>query len=181
MQDDEILDNQGKIKENDNQDLIDATQVDDVLALKDKIAALEDQVLRTCAEVENTRRRHERTLDETKNYAISNFAKDLLSVMDNFERALGQKYDDDPRIANIIAGVEMTKRELESVFKKYGLESISPLPKEKFDYNIHHAVSQVVTDEYNHDTIINTMQVGYKIKDRLLRPAIVTVAKKADE
>lgn len=150
-------------------------------SLKEKIALLEDQLLRTSAESENVRRRYNRMIEETRDYSISNFAKDLLAIMDNLCRALGyQIQENNEQLSNVIAGVDMTKRELESIFKKYGLESITPLPGDKFDYNLHHAVSQVVTDGHNHDNIINTMQSGYKIKDRLLRPAMVTVAKKAD-
>jgi molecular chaperone GrpE len=79
---------------------------------------------------------------------------------------------------NMISGVDMTRNELTSIFKKHGLESIEPQAGEKFDYNIHHAVAQIETDEHDDGTIVNTMQVGYKIKDRLLRPAMVRVSKK---
>jgi molecular chaperone GrpE len=166
-----------------NSDSIDqSASLETIEVLQNKIALLEDQLLRTAAESENVRRRYDRMLEESKDYSITNFAKDLLGVMDNLCRALECKIqENNESLSNIIAGVDMTKRELESIFKKYGLESIAPLPGEKFDYNLHHAVSQIVTDEYNHDNIIGTMQAGYKIKDRLLRPAMVTVAKKADE
>ena len=78
----------------------------------------------------------------------------------------------------IIDGVSMIKDELISIFKKHGIESIEPKEGEGFDYNNHHAISQVVTDQYEEGTIVSTMQVGYKIKDRLIRPASVAVAKK---
>ena len=71
----------------------------------------------------------------------------------------------------------MTKGELTSILQKHGLESIEPLLGEKFDYNIHHAISQIVSEEYDQDSVIAVMQSGYKIKDRLLRPAIVQVSK----
>ena len=71
----------------------------------------------------------------------------------------------------------MTQKELENVFRKHGLEVIEPQEGEKFDYNAHHAITQIVTDKHKAGTIVNTMQVGYKIKDRLIRPASVAVAK----
>lgn len=150
-------------------------------SLKDYIQALEDKILRISAETENIRKRYEKIAQEAKDYANTNFAKDLLGVIDNLKRALEHKPEhEDAQIMNIISGVEMTKNEFEAVLKKNGLQTIEPQHGEKFDYNLHHAISQIVTDEYNEDSIVDVMQVGYKIKDRLLRPAIVKVSKKSD-
>lgn len=155
--------------------------LDEIITLKDQIEALQDKLLRAAAESENTRKRFEKMIEEIRDYSIIDFAKDLLSVMDNLSRALEYKpQDNDSQMAGIIAGVDMTKTELDSVFKKYGLETIQPTAGEKFDYNLHHAISQVVTDEYEQDSIVSIMQVGYKLKNRLLRPAIVTVSKKSN-
>lgn len=147
--------------------------------LKHQIELLEDKLLRTKAESENIRKRYEKMIEDARDYSISNFTKDLLNVMDNLSRALEHKPEElDEQMSSMFSGVDMTKNELTSVFKKYGLESIEPQAGEKFDYNLHHAVAQIVTDEHNEGSIVDTMQVGYKIKDRLLRPAIVRVSKK---
>ncbi|BFD46460.1 MAG: nucleotide exchange factor GrpE [Rickettsia endosymbiont of Sergentomyia squamirostris] len=153
--------------------------LEEIVSLKSQIEILQDKLLRTIAESDNTRKRLEKSIDEAKNYAIFSFAKDLLSVNDNLARALEHKPQNmEGDIANIITGVEMTKGELTGILQKHGLESIEPSLGEKFDYNIHHAISQVVSDEYDQDSIIGIMQSGYKIKDRLVRPAIVQVSKK---
>lgn len=153
---------------------------EEITKLKTYIESLEEKLLRANAEAENIRRRYEKLVGEAKEYAITNFAKDLLAVMDNLLRALEYKSEEmNSQVSNVIAGVEMTKNELVSIFKKNGLDAIEPGEGEKFDYNLHHAISQIETDQYDEGTIINTMQVGYKIKERLLRPAIVKVAKKA--
>ncbi|MCC8398277.1 MAG: nucleotide exchange factor GrpE [Rickettsia endosymbiont of Labidopullus appendiculatus] len=153
--------------------------LEEIINLKSQIEILQDKLLRTIAESDNTRKRLEKSIEEAKDYAIFSFAKDLLSVNDNLSRALEHKPQNmEGDLANIITGVEMTKSELTSILQKHGLESIEPLLGEKFDYNIHHAISQIVSDEYDQDSVIAVMQSGYKIKDRLLRPAIVQVSKK---
>ncbi|MCC8372351.1 MAG: nucleotide exchange factor GrpE [Rickettsia endosymbiont of Pseudomimeciton antennatum] len=153
--------------------------LEEIVNLKSQIEILQDKLLRTIAESDNTRKRLEKSIEEAKDYAIFSFAKDLLSVNDNLSRALEHKPQNmEGDLANIITGVEMTKSELTSILQKHGLESIEPLLGEKFDYNIHHAISQIVSDEYDQDSVIAVMQSGYKIKDRLLRPAIVQVSKK---
>ncbi|WP_341749182.1 nucleotide exchange factor GrpE [Candidatus Tisiphia endosymbiont of Sialis lutaria] len=150
----------------------------EIASLKNQIEILQDKLLRTIAESDNTRKRLEKSIEEARDYAIFSFAKDLLSVNDNLSRALEHKPQNmEGDIANIITGVEMTKGELTSILQKHGLESIEPLLGEKFDYNIHHAISQIVSEKYDQDSVIAVMQSGYKIKDRLLRPAIVQVSK----
>jgi molecular chaperone GrpE len=151
----------------------------EIASLKNQIEILQDKLLRTIAESDNTRKRLEKSIEEARDYAIFSFAKDLLSVNDNLSRALEHKPQNmEGDIANIITGVEMTKGELTSILQKHGLESIEPLLGEKFDYNIHHAISQILSDEYDQDSVIAVMQSGYKIKDRLLRPATVQVSKR---
>jgi molecular chaperone GrpE len=146
--------------------------------LNSQIEELQDKLLRTVAESENTRKRLEKTIDDAKDYAIFSFAKDLLAVSDNLARALEHKPQNvDTELGNIITGVEMTKSELNNILKKHNVESIEPLIGEKFDYNKHHAIMQLVTDKYDSDSIVAVMQSGYKIKDRLLRPAVVQVSK----
>lgn len=148
--------------------------------LLEEVADLKDKLLRQMADSENMRTRFARLTEEAKDYAIFAFAKDMIPVMDNLSRALEHLPGNlDRDTENIIAGVKMTQAELESAFKKNALELINPVPGDKFDYNLHHAISQIVTNEYEDGIIVNTMQNGYKIKDRLIRPAGVAVAKKS--
>lgn len=146
-----------------------------------QIADLQDKLLRANAENENMRRRYEKQIDETREYSVSGLCRDLISVMDNLSRALEYKPSDvNVGMQNVVAGVEMTKTELASIFTKYGIEEILPVAGGKFDYNTHHAIAQVVDDTHPQGTVLELMQVGYKIKDRLLRPAAVSVTKKSE-
>ncbi len=146
--------------------------------LNEQIETLQDKLLRQLAESENIRTRSAKLVEEAREYAIFDFTKDLMPVMDNLQRALEHLPENlDDEMKNVIEGVKMTKGQLESAFQKHHLESIAPQSGDKFDYNMHHAISQIMTEEYGTGSIVNTMQVGYKIKDRLIRPAAVTVAK----
>ena len=154
--------------------------MDDLNDMALQIKDLQDKLLRSMAETENVRARLNKNTEEAREYAITNFAKDLVPVIDNFKMALGHipaNLSEDMK--NLVQGIVMTKDELERVFSKHGLESIEPQAGDNFDYNCHHAISQIMTDEYKAGTIVGTMQAGYKIKDRLIRPASVTVAKSA--
>jgi len=147
--------------------------------LTEEIKLMQDKLLRAVAESENIRNRMNKKVEEARDFSIIGFTKDLLPVIDNFSRALShvpENINNDTKI--IIDGVSMIKDDLISIFKKHGIESIEPKEGEGFDYNHHHAISQVVTDQYEEGTIVSTMQVGYKIKDRLIRPASVAVAKR---
>ena len=151
----------------------------EIIELTAEKESLRDKLLRAVAEGENIRRRGEKNVEEARDYSLVNITRDLIAVMDNLTRALEHKPNDlDEKSANIYAGIEMTKYELGTVFKKYNVEIINPLIGEKFDYNIHEAVAQIPTTDYNQDSIVSLMQPGYRIKDRLLRPAMVTVSKK---
>lgn len=155
-----------------------ATPDDIVEELKNEVANLKDKLMRTAAEMENMRRRYEKQIEDTREYSASNFAKDLMSVMDNFSRALSHKpAAENEAVKNFIIGVEMTENELMNIFKKHGIEAIAPAPGDKFDYNLHHAISQVESGDHPAGTVLNSMQSGYKFKERLLRPATVTVTK----
>ncbi len=147
--------------------------------LAGQVEDLKDRLLRQMAESENVRTRSTKMVDEAKEYAIFGFAKDLVPVMDNLTRALEHLPDNlSDDIKNVVEGIKMTKKEFESVFRRHSLNSIHPQPGDKFDYHAHHAISQIQTDEYEESSVVNTMQTGYKIKDRLIRPAAVVVAKK---
>lgn len=152
---------------------------EEVAGLKAQIEELKDKLIRTTAEIDNTRKRLEKARDEAKDYAITTFAKELLSVSDNLSRALEHKPENpSPEVANIIAGVQMTKDELDKIFHKHHIEEIKPEKGSLFDYNLHNAISQIEHPNYAPNSVISLMQAGYKIKDRLLRPATVQVAKK---
>ena len=151
----------------------------EIYGLQEKIDQLQDKLLRQLAETENTRTRSAKLIEEEKDYAIFGFARDLVPVMDNLSRTLEHLPQHlDAETKNIVEGIKMTQKELDQAFKKHALELIHPNLGDKFDYHSHHAISQIMTDDQEAGTIVNTMQVGYKIKDRLIRPAAVSVAKK---
>ncbi|MCC8378071.1 MAG: nucleotide exchange factor GrpE [Rickettsia endosymbiont of Graphium doson] len=151
----------------------------EIADLKAQIEELKDKLIRASAEIDNTRKRLEKARDDARDYAITTFAKELLNVSDNLSRALEHKpLDASVEVTNIIAGVQMTKDELDKVFHKHHIEEIKPEIGSSFDYNLHNAISQIEHPDHEPNSVINIMQVGYKIKDRLLRPATVQVTKK---
>jgi molecular chaperone GrpE len=152
-----------------------------ILSLTNQVKELNEKFLRQLAECENIRIRSAKLIQEGKDYAIFNFVKDLVPVMDHLSIALkhlsSQEVMNNNEMETVFQGFKMTKNELESVFSNHGLQLIEPQSGNKFDYRFHHAISQVNTNEYKENSIVSTMQVGYKIKDRLVRPAKVIVAK----
>ena len=148
--------------------------------LREEAAAMKDQLLRALAEVENTRRRAERDRQDIAKYAITDFARDLLSPADNLRRALdavpSEALGQDPVLANLSEGVEATERELLSAFEKFGIKRIESLDQ-KFDPNFHQAMFEVPDSGKPAGTIVQVVQDGFMIHDRLLRPALVGVAK----
>jgi molecular chaperone GrpE len=152
----------------------------DLLAAEN--AKLKDQALRALAEVENMRRRAERDREDANKYAISSFARDLLSVADNLNRALAAVPADhagDETVKNLIAGVEATERELLAAFERRGLTRIAPMG-EKFDPNFHQAMFEVPDNSHPVGTVVQVLAPGWVIHDRLLRPAMVGVSKAAE-
>jgi molecular chaperone GrpE len=151
------------------------------VALAKEAAELKDRLLRTLAEMENLRRRTEREIADTRQYAVANFARDLLAVADNMQRALATLSDDfrdqaDPVIKSHIEGVELTERELMKVMEKNGIKRFDP-QGQKFDPNLHQAMMQVPDPSVPDGTVVQVMQPGYMIADRVLRPALVGVSK----
>lgn len=145
-------------------------------------AKLKDQALRALAEVENMRRRAERDREDANKYAISSFARDLLSVADNLNRALAAVPADhagDEMVKNLIAGVEATERELLAAFERRGLTRLAPMG-EKFDPNFHQAMFEVPDNSHPVGTVVQVLAPGWVIHDRLLRPAMVGVSKAAE-
>lgn len=151
-----------------------------IAELEAELAAANDRGLRLMAEAENIRRRTERDREEGLRYAASGLAKDLLNVADNLRRALDaipeELREGDESTKNFIVGVEMTEKELLSAFEKHGIQQIRPLG-EKFDYERHQAMFELENTGQPAGTVVELMQPGYVMHDRLLRPAMVGVAK----
>ena len=147
-------------------------------ALEDAIAEAQQAVLYAQAETQNVRRRLEKDAQDARAYAATGFARDMLSVMDNMQRAL-EAIPAEVKDEEKWKGLEATGRELQSVFEKNGIKRVAAvgLP---LDPNQHQAMVEIPTDEHEPGTIVQEMQAGYVIKDRLLRPALVGVAKKAE-
>ncbi len=144
---------------------------------------LKDKLLRTLAEMENLRRRNERDVEEARRYAVTGFARDLLEVRDNLRRGLEAvpegASEANEYMRNLVTGIEMTERSLLSIFERNQIKTINPERGEKFDHRRHQAMFEVPTNELQAGSVAETMQPGYVIADRLLRPALVGVAKAA--
>jgi molecular chaperone GrpE len=153
----------------------------DVDALNAEIAALKDRALRAMADTENLRKRAEREKTDATQYAITRFARDVVSVADNLARAL-QAVSAEERAAlesghkAVMDGVEATERELQAVLTRHGVTPIDP-KGEKFDPHFHQAIAEVPGSGQPAGTVVSVVQTGYRIGERLLRPAMVTVAK----
>ncbi|MEM1400711.1 MAG: nucleotide exchange factor GrpE [Pseudomonadota bacterium] len=160
------------------------TMADRIAALEAEKEAQRDQLLRAVAEAENGRRRAEREKEETAKFAISKFARDLLDVSDNLRRALeategasmAATVQNDDGVRVLVEGVAATERSLLQVLEKHGLIKIMPLD-EKFDPNFHQAMVEIPTDDKPPGTVVQVMQPGYVLNGRLIRPALVGVAK----
>jgi len=150
-----------------------------VAALEAELAEHKDQLLRALAETENVRRRAQREREDALKYAVAGFAKELLSVADNLRRALDSLPESevkDERTRGLVTGVEATERELLSVFERHGLRRIDP-DGERFDHNLHQAIFEAERPGKPGGIVIEVLQPGYVLHDRLLRPAMVGVAK----
>lgn len=150
--------------------------------LRSDLDAAKQEVLYARADTQNVRRRMEKDVADARAYAATGFARDILSVSDNLSRAVDsvpQELRDDEKFKGLVAGIEATKRELEKVFGQHGITRIAAkgLP---LDPNQHQAMLEIPTEEHEPGTVVQEMQAGYMIKDRLLRPAMVGVAKKPD-
>ena len=158
------------------------------VAEHDRIAELEQQLeeakskaLYAAADTQNVRRRLEQELKEATSYAAAGFARDMLAIKDHLDRALAAVSDDlraDKTAAQFLAGIEATSRELDAVFQRHGVSRIQAVG-EPLDPHRHQAMIEMPSDQ-EPGTIVEEMQPGYMMKDRLLRPALVGVARKAD-
>ena len=154
---------------------------DPVAALAKEAADLKDRLLRTLAEMENLRRRTEREVADSRVYAVTNFARDILAVADNMERAMKALDDEirekaDAGVKALLDGVELTERELIKVMEKHGIKRLEP-QGQKFDPNLHQAMFELPDPSVPAGTIVQVMQPGYTIGERVLRPALVAIAK----
>jgi molecular chaperone GrpE len=157
---------------------------DPIEAVAREAAELKDRLLRTLAEMENLRRRTEREVAESRIYGVASFARDILAVADNMDRALQMlrtelKEKADAGVKALLDGVELTERELLKVLEKHGVRKFEPEPREKFDPNLHQAMYEVPDPSLPAGTVAQVVQAGYMIGDRMLRPALVAVAKSA--
>ncbi|MWC43642.1 nucleotide exchange factor GrpE [Sphingomonas carotinifaciens] len=181
--------NENETKQPETQDLREETaeaapevaEHDALGSLREQLAEAQQQTLYARAEVQNIRRRAEKDVSDARAYASTNFARDILSVADNLGRALQAIPADlreDDKMKGLVAGLEATGRELDSVLGRHGITKIAAMG-ETLDPNRHQAMLEMPSDAAP-GTIVQEMQSGYMIKDRLLRPALVAVAKKPD-
>jgi len=154
-----------------------------VLELEQKVVDLKDQLMRSLADGENLRKRTQKDIEHAKKYSHISFIKELVSSVDNLQRALQSIPEDTSSlpepIKNLIIGLEIVEKEVISTLEKHNVKQINPLG-EKFDYNFHQAMFEVVTNEYDSGTVVEVSQKGYLLYDRLVRPAMVGIAKKID-
>ena len=174
-----------------NEELQEELQTDDkseiiepVITEAEEINDLKNQLLRTLADNENNRRRYEKEKEDLSTYIISNFAKEMLSVLDNLQRAIevsGKIDTEDDKIdkntLDFIEGVKLTEKQLNSINEKFKITKVDSLGN-KFDPNMHQAMFEIENNDEEEGTILQVVQDGFKIEDRLLRPALVGVSKK---
>jgi molecular chaperone GrpE len=144
-----------------------------------ELAAARDKLLRALADTENMRKRVQRERDDATKYAAAAFAKDMLDVADNLHRALSSAPPEEERdelMRNLLTGIAATAREMQAALERHGIKRIDPLG-ERFDHNYHQAMFESENTGHPAGTIIQVLQPGYVIHDRLLRPAMVAVAK----
>src|SRR5262245_38680405 len=174
--------------DNDNDDLPESqpgpngeAAMQEISELRAEVEALKDRALRALAEVENVRKRLERERDEARTYSVTRFAREMLTVADNLNRALAAAPQEarartDDSVRAVLDGVEATARELNAALARHGVKPIEA-EGQRFDPNLHQAIAEVPARDVQPGTVVNVVQRGYLIGDRLLRPAMVTVAK----
>ena len=184
VEDEKSMNNETSTKKNDNK------KEEKDISLKneipeEKLKEVQDKLLRSIAEMENQRRRFEKEKKEAFEFGGFNFAAESLSLIDNIDRAIiSFKNDDNLKdnkdLSKIIDGIEIVKKDLVSIFKKNGIEAIDCINK-KFDPNFHQAMLEVENNTKEPGTVVQEIQKGYMMKERLLRPSLVGVSKKIEE
>jgi molecular chaperone GrpE len=185
--DDEQSPAQEKVIEDDKSESSDSEEDNDneiISDLEQKVSDLKDQLMRTLADGENLRKRTLKDVEHSKKYSHISFVKDLVSSVDNLQRALEAVPEDKSSlpepIKNLIIGLEIVEKEITSTLEKHNVKQIDPLG-EKFDYNFHQAMFEVPTNDDEPGTVVQVSQKGYILHDRLVRPAMVGISKKIDE
>jgi len=145
----------------------------------EEIAQLKDQYLRAMAETENVRARARRDIEDTSKYASTKFARDIVNIAENLQRASASISADARASSDVLRqvgdGIDMTMQELLSIFERHGIRRVNP-EGQKFDHNLHQAVAQVPSANVPAGSVVQVLQAGYVLHDRLLKPAMVTVA-----
>ena len=157
---------------------------DDNINLENQIKDLKDQLMRTLADSENLRKRTIKEVEHAKKYSHITFVRDLVSSVDNLQRALESVPDDKSQlpepVKNLIIGLDIVEKEIVTTFEKHNLKQICPLG-EKFDYNFHQAMFEVPTNDSEPGIVVEVSQKGYLLHDRLVRPAMVGISKKIED
>ncbi|MGB3166390.1 MAG: nucleotide exchange factor GrpE [Alteraurantiacibacter sp.] len=170
------------LADDDGDDTEEASDHDVIESLKADLDAAKQEVLYAKADTQNVRRRMERDIADARAYAATGFARDILSVADNLTRAIEAVPEDlreDSKFKGLVAGIQATQREMEKAFAQHGISRIAAMGL-PLDPNQHQAMMEIPTDDAEPGTIVQEMQAGYMIRDRLLRPSMVGVAKKPD-
>lgn len=169
------------LEDGDPQDAELAAGDDVVEKLLAENASLKDRALRYAAEAENIKRRAEREANDARAFAIQKFARDLLDAADNLSRALQAAPKDlaDPAVKNLVLGVEMTEKALQSAFERNGLKRVDPARGDRFDPNLHQAMMEQPAGDVPPGAVIQVLQTGYELFGRIVRPALVAVTPKA--
>lgn len=180
----EIPENQDNVQEQaeSEENIIDIKDAR-IAQLEEECAKLRDSWVRSVAETDNVRKRLQRDLEESGKYAITGFAGDMVSVLENLQRAVenvpAKEAKANPTLKSFEEGINLTLQELLRIFQKYGIVRLNPIG-EKFNHNFHQAVVQVEKNDVEPGTIVQVIQAGYMISDRLLRPAMVAVSKTSE-
>ena len=156
------------------------TSEDIIDKLNEEISSLKDQRLRAIAELENFRKRAEKDQSDALKYGISNFAKEIINISDNIERAqssIPEEAKNNETIKPVIEGIDLIAQSVVTTFEKIGIKKIESL-NEKFDHNLHQAMMEIENNDLEPGTIVQELIPGYTLHDRLLRPAMVGVSKK---
>ena len=152
--------------------------------LQKQVTDLKDQLMRSLADGENLRKRTLKEVEHAKKYSHITFVRDLVSSVDNFQRALESVPDDNSQLSepikNLIIGLDIVEKEIITTFEKHNLKQIKPLG-EKFDYNLHQAMFEVPTNDTEPGVVVEVSQKGYLLHDRLVRPAMVGISKKIED
>ncbi len=181
ISDEEIMKVEDNIVDENNEDKNDEEIIKN---LENQVSELKDQLMRTLADSENLRKRTLKEIEHAKKYSHITFVRDLVSSVDNLQRALKSVPDDKSELSepikNLIIGLDIIEKEIITNFEKHNLKQINPLG-DKFDYNFHQAMFEIVTNDTEPGIVVEVSQKGYLLHDRLVRPAMVGISKKPED